>query len=111
MYSALSPSRADDAIEAKRREMEENASVMAEYWVENQNSDAGSAEPDGFVSLDKLDSEEEEEEGSEGEEEGSEEEGSEEEGSEEEGNEEGSRRMKTMRMKTVRSRKTNLLEQ
>ena len=106
MYSTLSPSRADDAIEAKRREMEENASVMAEYWVENQNSDAGSAEPDGFVSLDKLDSEEEEEEGSEGEEEGSEEEGS-----EEEGNEEGSRRMKTMRMKTVRSRKTNLLEQ
>jgi hypothetical protein len=62
---------ADDAIEAQRREMEESVSVMAEYWFKTQNSNADSAGPDSFTSLNKLDSEEEEE-GSEGEEEGSE---------------------------------------
>jgi len=50
LLNTLSMTVADDVIEAKRREMEENVSVIAEYWFETQNSDAGSAEPDGFVS-------------------------------------------------------------
>src|SRR5579871_1246048 len=60
--NAAALAAADDAIEARQKEREEEATLVAEHWLESQNQsqlaklDSDESESDSFLSMDKIES-------------------------------------------------------